>query len=151
VVALTNCLVEALSNSNQHKLSSSSIHMLLQTYQHLRQSRAKRFIHLSGIVTRDEALDTLRHTLRFLFFPLASTELLSGDYNVLANMKFLLICARHSHRSIYRRTEVRPLANTRTAGWEYALGRYHPVRRDCYVQSSVSVPNIIFLGSSELL
>ena len=80
---LTNCLVELLHHTSAHKPKLSDLEETLKQYQTLRQKRAKKFVDLSGMITRNEALATLRHTIRFLY-----TEPLSGE--VLAGMSFVL-------------------------------------------------------------
>lgn len=89
VAALINCLMEVISRSSSDGYSPSTLALdaALQKYQYLRQDRAKKFIKLSRIITPDEALDTLAHTLRFLFFPLPSTEQVAGDYISISSAK----------------------------------------------------------------
>lgn len=70
--ALTNCLME-LSPSAQ-KPSSQSLETAFLKYQNLRKKRAKTFVDISGLTTRDEALDNLKHTLRFLYLPMLNAE-----------------------------------------------------------------------------
>ncbi|KAF4637218.1 hypothetical protein G7Y89_g864 [Cudoniella acicularis] len=65
--ALSNCLVEMLARSSDSVITLANIEQALQKYQKQRRKRAKLFVKLSGLVTRDETLDTLTHTLRFLF------------------------------------------------------------------------------------
>lgn len=74
---LTNCLLEMFKTSKDEKVGMEAIETALQKYQRLRVKRAQKFIELSGMATRDEAMATLRHTLRFLFMP-PSSEMISG-------------------------------------------------------------------------
>ncbi|PMD35736.1 FAD/NAD(P)-binding domain-containing protein [Hyaloscypha variabilis F] len=71
---LTNCLLELLNKTPDSKPKLDDLETTLQQYQILRQKRAKKFVDLSGMVTRNEALATLRHTIRYLY-----TEPLSGE------------------------------------------------------------------------
>jgi FAD dependent monooxygenase len=75
VAVLTNCLTEVLDGE---AVALEKIEVALVKYQRLRKMRAKRFIDLSGLVTRDEAMATLRHTLKFLYMPPLSSERLAG-------------------------------------------------------------------------
>ena len=75
---LTNCLLEMLERTKGDAVALEKIEHILLKYQKLREKRAKNFIDVSGLVTRDEAMATLRHTLRFLYMPLPSSEMLAG-------------------------------------------------------------------------
>ena len=77
---LTNCLLELLNQSPGSKPKADDLQATLQQYQSLRQKRAKRFVDLSGMITRNDALATLRHTLRFLYFEPMSGKALAGAY-----------------------------------------------------------------------
>lgn len=77
---LTNCLFEMFQASNEPKTGIEKLKEALQTYQSLRQKRAKKFVSLSGLVTRNEALATLKHTLRFLYTEPLSGEMLAGEF-----------------------------------------------------------------------
>ncbi|KAG0651547.1 FAD-dependent monooxygenase [Hyphodiscus hymeniophilus] len=74
---LTNCLRKMLDTGNGD-VSLEKIEKTLLKYQRLRGKRAESFVKMSGIITRDEALATLKHTLRFLYFPLPSSEWMAG-------------------------------------------------------------------------
>jgi len=69
---LTNCLLEMLTETDNP--TSEEIETTLRKYQDLRKRRAKQFVKVSGLISRDDSLATLRHTLRFLYLPLPSAE-----------------------------------------------------------------------------
>ncbi|TVY73255.1 FAD-dependent monooxygenase paxM, partial [Lachnellula suecica] len=73
---LTNCLLKILNQTKNP--TNDDIETALRKYQDLRQKRAKHFVKMSGLVSRDETLATLRHTLRFLYFPLPSSEMFAN-------------------------------------------------------------------------
>ncbi|KUJ12473.1 FAD/NAD(P)-binding domain-containing protein [Mollisia scopiformis] len=73
---LTNCLVEML-DGQEGNVDLGELQGALRKYQDLRQRRAEKFIRLSGMITRNEALETLRHVLRFLYFEPLSGEMLA--------------------------------------------------------------------------
>jgi hypothetical protein len=60
--------------------ASAEIGTALKKYQDLRKKRAKTFVKLSSLTSRDEALSTLHQTIRFLHFPLPSSEFIAGKY-----------------------------------------------------------------------
>ncbi|KAH7346316.1 hypothetical protein BKA65DRAFT_274709 [Rhexocercosporidium sp. MPI-PUGE-AT-0058] len=80
---LTNCLLEMLTStlgsdgsraqSTNEELKTTvrieEIEETLLRYQDLRQQRAKMVVGFSATLTRSDALDTLAHTLRFLYKP----------------------------------------------------------------------------------
>ncbi|KAH8810054.1 hypothetical protein F5882DRAFT_99982 [Hyaloscypha sp. PMI_1271] len=71
---LTNCLLDLLHNTSDNKPTLSVLEESLRQYQTLRQKRAEKFVHLSAMVTRNDALATLKHTILFLY-----SEPLSGE------------------------------------------------------------------------
>jgi FAD dependent monooxygenase len=75
---LTNCLMEMLSGMKDGSVGMEAIEKTLLKYHSLRAERAQKFVEASGLVTRDEAMATLKHTLRFLFMPHYSSERLTG-------------------------------------------------------------------------
>ena len=81
---LTNCLLEMIEGAKEERMELDVIERALLKYQELRAKRAQRFVEISGFVTRDEAMATLRHTLKFLFLPLPSSEKIAGKWPLLA-------------------------------------------------------------------
>lgn len=75
---LTNCLLELFERAKGDRVALDKLEDTLLKYQKLREKRAKKFIDVSALVTRDEAMATLRHTLKFLYMPLPSSEMLAG-------------------------------------------------------------------------
>lgn len=75
---LTNCLVDMLGKNPGTKPKLEELEKTLKQYQTLRQKRAKKFVDVSGLITRDDALATLRHTLRFLYTKPISGEAIAG-------------------------------------------------------------------------
>ncbi|KAE8445117.1 hypothetical protein EG329_013719 [Mollisiaceae sp. DMI_Dod_QoI] len=75
---LTNCLLDLLnSTESSAKIGLEELQNGLKKYQDLRKARARKFVDLSGMITRNEALETLRHVLRFLYFGPLSGEILA--------------------------------------------------------------------------
>lgn len=72
---LTNCLLETLTHNPNPP--SAEIETKLKKYQDLRKRRAKTFVKLSGLISRDQTLATLRETLKFLYLPLPSSEVMA--------------------------------------------------------------------------
>lgn len=134
VAVLTNCLVEVLSSlkSKTHRPSDLDMYAALQKYQHLRQDRSKTFVNLSGIITRDEALDTLSHTLRFLFFPPFTTEQLSGELHLyyITLQTAVLTGPRYANIIVQRCTDVKALTIPRAITWKQDMERYCQARED---------------------
>lgn len=83
---LTNCLLDMLSGLHGDGVEMEKIESTLLKYQKSRQKRAKAFVDVSGLVTRAEAMATLRHTLKFLYMPLPSSEMLTGKLVVLSKV-----------------------------------------------------------------
>ncbi|KAG9238895.1 hypothetical protein BJ875DRAFT_286232 [Amylocarpus encephaloides] len=75
---LTNCLLELLSTSTTSHPSEADLATTLTKYQDLRKGRAEMFVKLSNLVTRDESLATLRHVLRFLYYPPLNSKQYAG-------------------------------------------------------------------------
>jgi FAD dependent monooxygenase len=77
---LTNCLWEMLraQEGKQKKVGEEELKEALKKYQRLRQGRAKMFVNISGMVTRNEALASLRHVLKLLYEKPISGEELAG-------------------------------------------------------------------------
>ena len=75
---LANCLVDLHHQNSYQEPAIEDIENTLKRYQILRQKRAKKFVDLSGAITRDEAMATLRHTIRFLFMEPLDGEALAG-------------------------------------------------------------------------
>jgi FAD dependent monooxygenase len=78
---LTNCLWEMLDAVEGKKVERGELEKTLMRYQDLRQKRAKKFVDLSGMLTRNDALATLSHTLTFLYFEPLSGEMLAGEFS----------------------------------------------------------------------
>jgi FAD dependent monooxygenase len=78
---LTNCLVEMLARNqiSGKNLGIGEIENALKKYQSIRQKRSRRFVDLSGALTRNEALATWRNTLRFLYMEPLSGEVMAGE------------------------------------------------------------------------
>jgi FAD dependent monooxygenase len=77
---LTNCLVNMLATQKPGKdLGIGEIESSLKRYQNIRQKRSKRFVDLSGALTRNEALATWKNTLRFLYVEPLSAEVMAGE------------------------------------------------------------------------
>jgi FAD dependent monooxygenase len=77
---LTNCLLDLFSKTSEPKPRLSDLEQTLKQYQAIRQRRAKKFVDLSGMITRNEALATLRHTIRLLYSEPLSGEVLAGEH-----------------------------------------------------------------------
>jgi FAD dependent monooxygenase len=77
---LTNCLVEMLGQ-NKKGVTTGEIENALRRYQRIRQKRSKRIVDLSATLTRIEALATWKYTLRFLYFPPLSGEVMAGEFD----------------------------------------------------------------------
>jgi FAD dependent monooxygenase len=79
---LTNCLVEMLARNQKSgkEVGIGEIESSLQKYQSIRQKRSKRFVDLSGALTRNEALATWKNTLRFLYMEPLSGEVMAGEF-----------------------------------------------------------------------
>jgi FAD dependent monooxygenase len=78
VAVLANCLVELRHETSYQEPTIEDIEHTLKRYQTLRQKRAKKFVDLSGAITRAEAMATLRHTIRFLFVEPLDGEAVAG-------------------------------------------------------------------------
>jgi FAD dependent monooxygenase len=76
---LTNCLVEMLARNQNSGIGIGEIESALKKYQSIRQKRSKRFVDLSGALTRNEALATWKNTLRFLYMEPLSAEVMAGE------------------------------------------------------------------------
>ncbi|KAH8684733.1 hypothetical protein BGZ60DRAFT_398209 [Tricladium varicosporioides] len=98
VATLTNCLVDMLVKAGKTGPTTAEVEKALQRYQKLRKRRAAMFVKLSALVTRDEALDTLSHTLRFLFLEPFNGEQVADFqmdlYTMAPYLNFLPIPAR---------------------------------------------------------
>jgi FAD dependent monooxygenase len=79
---LTNCLVEMFARNQKSgkNLGIGEIENALKKYQSIRQKRSKRFVDLSGAVTRNEALATWKNTSRFLYMEPLSGEVMAGEF-----------------------------------------------------------------------
>jgi FAD dependent monooxygenase len=77
---LTNCLVEMLARKQKSGIGIGEIENALKKYQSIRQKRSKRFVDLSGALTRNEALATWKNTLRFLYMTPLSAENMAGEF-----------------------------------------------------------------------
>jgi FAD dependent monooxygenase len=75
---LTNSLLDLFTKTSEPKTKLLDLEEALKRYQALRQKRAKMFVDLSGMVTRNDALATLKHTIRFLYMEPLSGEMLAG-------------------------------------------------------------------------
>ncbi|KAF8858030.1 FAD/NAD(P)-binding domain-containing protein [Acephala macrosclerotiorum] len=75
---LTNVLLDLLKSRDEiEKVPLPDLQETLLKYQDIRQKRAKKFVDLSGMITRNDALATLRHVLRFLYMEPLSGEILA--------------------------------------------------------------------------
>jgi FAD dependent monooxygenase len=61
-----------------HDLTTADIEQALQKYQLMRQRRANKFVEVSAVVTRDEALATFRHSIKFLSLPALLSDRIAG-------------------------------------------------------------------------
>jgi FAD dependent monooxygenase len=77
---LTNCLVEMLARNKTKDVGIGEVENALKKYQSIRQKRSKRFVDLSGALTRNEALATWKNTLRFLYMEPLSAEVMAGEF-----------------------------------------------------------------------
>ena len=75
---LTNCLLDMLRRTKGERVDIEQIEQTLRKYRESREKRVQSFIDVSGLVTRDQAMPTLEHTLKFLFLPLPSSQLVAG-------------------------------------------------------------------------
>lgn len=81
---LVSCLVDFLRGREEDvgekgKFGERGVEEVLREYQDLRKERTRRFVNVSGLVTRNEALETLKHVLRFLYTEPLSGEALAGE------------------------------------------------------------------------
>lgn len=74
---LTNALLSLLTSQNTQHPNTIALKSALQGYQNIRKDRSKIFVNISGMITRQEALATLPHTLRFLFLKPLSTKVIA--------------------------------------------------------------------------
>jgi hypothetical protein len=100
---LTNCLLEMLDCLKVESIELEVIEKTLLKYQRLRAKRAQKFIEVSGIITRDEAMATLRHTLKFLYMPLPSSDMIAGKCSASSCFRedWMLIENRYPGRDVF--------------------------------------------------
>ncbi len=84
---LTNCLIDLFSKTSEPKPKLPDLEEALKRYQALRQKRAKVFVNLSAMTTRNDALATLRHTIRLLYMEPMSAEVLAGMYAYMSQFR----------------------------------------------------------------